>query len=84
MPAAARQATARSVRSTILVFPYWRDVLTALKPEPLTLVLPPVEEAQNAPDADWAAGGESEHHKRLKMYLASHYKLIGLKGRLTR
>jgi hypothetical protein len=29
MPAAARQATARSVRSTILAYPYWRDVLTA-------------------------------------------------------
>jgi hypothetical protein len=81
MPAAARQATARSVRSTILAYQYWRDVLRALNLEPLTLDLPPVEAVQNAPDTDWGPGGESEHHKRLKMYLASHYKLLGLKGR---
>jgi hypothetical protein len=80
MPTAARQAIARSVRSKILAYPHWREVLSALHLEPLTLPLPPSEAGSGSPEADWPGGGESIHHKRLKMYLASHHWKLGLKG----
>lgn len=78
MPTAARKATARSVRATILAYPYWRDVLAALNLIPLTLELPTINVVNAAADHDWGSGGESIHHKRLKQFLAEHYELLGL------
>jgi len=78
MPVQARQATARSVRGMVLAYPYWRQVLAALKLEPLTLNLPSAEAVASAPEKDGHGAGESIHHKRLKSYLANHWALLGL------
>jgi len=80
MPEPARRATATNVRARIVAYPHWREVLTALSLEPLTLRLPAAEEVADGTDRDWTGGAESIHHKRLKLYLAEHYDLLSLEG----
>src|SRR5260370_1259655 len=78
-----RHMTALVERSKILAYPHWREVLAALGLKPLTLKLPTVADVLASPSPDRSGGPESEHHRRLKQYLASHYDVLGLKGPFT-
>jgi hypothetical protein len=77
---AGRQNAARKVRSDILDYPRWREVLAALGLEPRTLKLPEVRQVIESPSPDHGGGPESEYHRRFKCYLASHYDSLGLQG----
>jgi hypothetical protein len=78
-----RHMTALVERSKILAYPHWREVLAALGLKPLTLKLPTVADVLASPSPDRSGGPESEHHRRLKQYLARHYDVLGLKGPFT-
>jgi hypothetical protein len=80
-----RESTLRSiaeqVRRKIFAYPHWREVLKALKLQPMTINLPEAKTVISDPGFGGRGGGEGVDHLRLKHYIAENYSLIGLRGK---
>lgn len=83
MPRPVRRMTALTVRAQILEYKHWREVLASLGLEPLTIDLPDPETVAFSKSGEHSGSGESEEHKRMKLYLGTHYQKLGIKGQFT-
>lgn len=61
----------------------WRNVLAKLGLKPLTLDLPDPETVASSSSGEQSGYGESEQHRRLKLYLGSHYRELHIKGQFA-
>lgn len=83
LPARVRHAMALAERTKILEYPSWRKVLAKLGLKPLTLDLPDPEIVASSSSREQSGYGESEEHKRLKLYLGSHYQELHIEGQFV-
>jgi hypothetical protein len=80
IPEEALRLLALQTRTQIISYPHWRLVLKALNLQPLTISLPDVKSVVSAHGFGGGGGGESIEHQRLKHFLGTHYKVLGISG----
>jgi hypothetical protein len=74
LPLRKQRAIIRGIHAEVFAYPRWHDVLRALGLEPVRSDFS--ESLQAA--ANYRGGGESEQHKALKRYVATHPAIVGV------